>query len=230
MADMKTKPRPLIVVDLLKAFILQQTRISGPFDTADTFYAAMQMFLRSAKGKEEIRRLWLTRDIDLRMKRVDSGKDKLIPAGKVFADIEKRLEEAISKRVQRDCVNIKDDAHAVKIILASIKGLHELGPTVDYDSFSAPGYHGARAAVERAIKVIADVVRVIDGKTAAKLNPQHVKRLQDLSLRLDDLGRPVPAKELWGAYTVALCGVEKALTGRDSRKEFTKWLKAKRAG
>jgi len=200
----------LIVVDLLQEFIAQQTKMGGPFDTPDLFFAALKLFLQDENAKELIRNAWLGQMFELGSESLKQ--DGGTPAEEVFAKIRKRIDDAVALRVRRDCLNIKDDDQAIKLIITYIEGLHELSPTISFDAFST--HQGAQAAVERALQVLADIVRALTPATTAKLKPEHVKALQELSARLHDLGRPIPVEELWNAYTVVLIGIEESLTGK----------------
>ncbi len=157
--------KKLIVVDLLQQFIAQQSERGGPFDTADTFFAALKLFLQDEGAKDLVRDAWLKQKVDFGSEnlRQEGG----IPAEEVFANIRKRLEDAVAARVHKDCAHIEDDDHAIRIIMTYIDGLHSLGPTISYEAFLS--YHGAQAAVERAVQVIADVVQALSPAIAAKL-------------------------------------------------------------
>ena len=196
----------IIVVDLLKKFIAEQ-KLGGPFDSADMFFGAMQDFLDDERARTTIGDAWFTRLVEERLDNEEEG----IPAEEVFASLRERSEQRLRVLTREECRGITSDVQAIAILLAQMDAVADCLGGQDYDAFLS--HRHMQMVVERAVQVVATVLRILPFEITSKLDGEGCRRLQDAAGRIGFIGQPVPREELWEIAITILPPLKGALRG-----------------
>ena len=205
----------ITVVDLLRNFIGQQAKLGGPFDSPDAFFGAMQEFIESKKARRVVADAWFERGIDLatRTRTLRSADD-------VFEILRKRSEQAVRVRIRKECSGITSNEQAIGIIVRHIDGAVGCTCGLQYQTFTS--HHHMQATAERAIQVVATVLRFLPARVTDKLRASDCEKLQNIAERISFVSKPVPRKDLWMALTQIFPRIEKAFTGTSMAEQLAK--------